>query len=47
MPRWVKLSLIIVVGLVLLFVVLNLIGVAPGEHGPGRHMPGGVAEHGG
>jgi hypothetical protein len=41
MPRWVKLSGIIVIGLVLLVVILNVTGVAPGGHGPGRHLPGG------
>jgi len=42
MPRWVKVSLIIVAALVLAFVILRLTGVG-GEHGPGRHMgPGGA-----
>ena len=41
MPRWVKVSLLVVAGLVLLFVILNLAGVAPSDHGPRRHMPGG------
>jgi hypothetical protein len=36
MPRWVKVSLIIAVALVLLFVVGKLTGLG-GEHGPGRH----------
>jgi hypothetical protein len=36
MPRWVKVSLIVGLVLVLLFVVANVIGVG-GEHGPGRH----------
>jgi hypothetical protein len=41
MPRWVKVSLIIVAVLVVLFVGLQLAGVG-GDHGPGRHMgPGG------
>ncbi len=39
MPRWVKLSLIVALVLVLTFVVANLIGVG-GEHGPGRHRGG-------
>jgi hypothetical protein len=39
MPRWVKVSLIVVAGLVVLFVALKLSGLA-GEHGPGRHSPG-------
>jgi hypothetical protein len=38
MPRWVKLSLILVAVLVLLVVVAMLI--AGGGHGPGRHAPG-------
>ena len=36
MPRWVKVSGIIVIGLVLLVVILLLTGVG-GDHGPGRH----------
>jgi hypothetical protein len=39
-PRWVKISLIIVMVLVLAFVILNLAGVG-GEHGPRRHSGGG------
>lgn len=43
MPRWVKVSLIIVAVLVLAFVLLRITGVG-GQHGPGRHMgPGGGA----
>ncbi len=38
MPRWVKLSLILVVVLVLLVVIVMLI--AGGGHGPTRHAPG-------
>jgi hypothetical protein len=41
-PRWVKVSGIIVGVLVLVFLVLQLTGVG-GEHGPGRHIPGGNA----
>jgi uncharacterized membrane protein len=37
-PRWVKVSGIIAVVVVVLIVVLVLAG---GEHGPGRHAPGG------
>jgi len=37
-PRWVKLSLILVVVLVLLVVIVMLI--AGGGHGPSRHAPG-------
>ncbi|MGH8793192.1 MAG: hypothetical protein ACRDXX_11160 [Stackebrandtia sp.] len=36
MPRWMKVSAIVVGVLVLLFVVLTLLGVG-GDHGPGRH----------
>ena len=36
MPRWVKLSLIIVAALVLGFVLLQLVGLG-GQHGPGMH----------
>jgi hypothetical protein len=39
MPRWVKVSLIIVLALVLLVVVAQVTGIA-GEHGPGRHGGG-------
>ena len=38
MPRWVKLSLILVVVLVLLVAIVMLI--AGGGHGPSRHAPG-------
>jgi hypothetical protein len=38
MPRWVKLSLIVVAVLVLLLVIVMLI--AGGDHGPSRHAPG-------
>ncbi len=39
MPRWVKVSLIVALVLVLGFFLLRLTGVG-GEHGPGRHLPG-------
>jgi hypothetical protein len=39
-PRWVKVSGIIVLTLVLLFFILKLTGIG-GNHGPGRHIPGG------
>ena len=42
MPRWVKVSGIILIVLVLLVVIIMLTGVG-GEHGPGRHMPSGGA----
>jgi hypothetical protein len=40
MPRWVKVSAIVVGVLILLVVVLALTGVLGGQHGPGRHIPG-------
>jgi hypothetical protein len=39
MPRWVKLSAVVVGVVVLAFVMLHLLG-GSGEHGPGRHMSG-------
>jgi hypothetical protein len=39
-PRWLKISGVVVGVLVLLFVILQLTGVG-GQHGPGRHLPGG------
>jgi len=36
-PRWVKVSGIIVIVLILLFIIMKLTGIG-GEHGPGRHM---------
>ena len=39
MPRWVKISLIVGLALVLLFVLAQVTGLA-GDHGPGRHGPG-------
>jgi hypothetical protein len=51
-PRWVKVSGIIVIGLVLLVVVVLLVATAlglhtpsggPGGHGPGRDTPSGDA----
>ena len=39
MPRWVKIAAITVGVLILLFLILQLTGIA-GEHGPGRHMSG-------
>ena len=38
-PRWVKVSAIIFIVLVLLFVILLL--ADPGRHGPGRHTQSG------
>jgi hypothetical protein len=36
-PRWVKVSGIIVITLVLLVVIMKLTGIG-GNHGPGRHL---------
>jgi hypothetical protein len=38
-PRWVKVSGIIFIVLVLLVVIMRFAG--GGRHGPGRHLPGG------
>lgn len=40
MPRWVKVSAIVVLALILLFAIALLAG---GNHGPGRHLPSGGA----
>ena len=46
MPRWVKVSGIVVGILVLVFLILQLTGIA-GQHGPGRHFSGdGSVPHG-
>lgn len=39
MPRWVRVAAIVVGVLILVFLVLQLTGIA-GEHGPGRHFSG-------
>jgi hypothetical protein len=41
-PRWVKALGLAAVVVVALFVILQLTGLG-GEHGPGRHTPGGGA----
>ena len=41
MPRWVKVTAIVVGVLVLVFLVLQLTGIA-GNHGPGRHSSAGI-----
>jgi len=41
MPRWVKVSGITVAVLLLLVAILAITGVLGGQHGPGRHLPGG------
>jgi hypothetical protein len=46
LPRWVKVSAVVVLALVVLFVVLQLTGVEPGGHDPGNrgdHGLGGSA----
>jgi hypothetical protein len=40
MPRWVKVSLIVVGILIAVFVILNLAGMG-GRHGPSRHLGSG------
>lgn len=42
MPRWVKVAAVVVGLLLLLFLVLQLTGLA-GEHGPGMHSSLGAA----
>lgn len=39
-PRWVRVSGTIAIVLVLLIVILKITGFG-GNHGPGRHIPGG------
>ena len=39
MPRWVKVSLIVVGVLIAVFLLLKVAGVG-GQHGPGRHFGG-------
>ncbi|WP_395111484.1 hypothetical protein [Actinomadura sp. SCN-SB] len=45
MPRWVKVSAIVVAVLIVLFAVALLTGLG-GDHGPGRHEPGQQQEQG-
>lgn len=40
-PRWVKVSGIIVIVLILAFVILRLTGHGPVNHGPGGRIPSG------
>jgi hypothetical protein len=42
-PRWVIVTGIILLALLLMFVIMMLSG---GNHGPGRHMSSGVTEYG-
>jgi hypothetical protein len=41
MPRWVRISLVIVVALILLAVIVHLAGGGPGLHSPGPSRHGG------
>lgn len=41
-PRWVKVSGIIIITLILLFIIIKFTGIG-GNHGPGRHFRGGEA----
>lgn len=41
-PRWVKVFGLIALVVIVLFVVVMLVG--GGEHGPGRHSPGGGSD---
>ena len=43
MPRWVKIAAVTVGVLVLLFLILQVTGIA-GQHGPGRHMSGSASQ---
>ena len=45
-PRWVKISAVAVGVLILLFLILQLTGIA-GEHGPGRHASGSAPQSAG
>ena len=40
-PRWVKVAAAVVGALVLIFILLQLLGVG-GQHGPGRHTLGDI-----
>lgn len=46
MPRWAKITAITGGVLILLFLILQLTGVA-GQHGPGRHMSGSAPQSAG
>ena len=41
-PRWVKISAIVAVAVVVVFLVVLLVG--SGQHGPARHTPSGPSE---
>ena len=38
-PRWVKV-LIVIIGVALLLLLAMVVGLLPGDHGPGRHRTG-------
>ncbi|UGY92412.1 hypothetical protein [Streptomyces gobiensis] len=42
MPRWVKVSGIVVAALVLLAITVKVTGLGGGDHGPGRHTGTGL-----
>lgn len=42
-PRWLKVFGIIVIGLIVLFVILQFTGVG-GQHGPAMHMPPSIGQ---
>jgi len=42
-PRWVKVSGVVALVLLVLVVIALLTGGGPGDHGPGRHMSSGGA----
>lgn len=41
-PRWVKVSAVVVAVIVVVLVLLAITGVLGGPHGPARHGPGGA-----
>lgn len=43
-PRWAKAFGLVVLALAILFVLVQLVG--GGDHGPGRHLPGGGSRAG-
>jgi hypothetical protein len=40
MPRWMKVTGIVIGALLVLFAIVLISGGPGGQHGPGRHMPG-------
>lgn len=41
-PTWVKVALVLAL---VVFAAIVVIAIAGGEHGPGRHLPGGGVGH--